>query len=156
MAGTKKANRQGQSPAAENMGLLFGCCELGGAGVPTAETVAVAETGVRNIMKHFGLMKGELETPGWRGEKRSMLGEALSSRHYSKATESGIFEPLVEIGEPVEAGQAIGQIHSLDAAGLEASVQRFPLSGLVYCRRALGRIKVGETVAVLARERQDS
>ncbi|WP_425342957.1 hypothetical protein [Rhizobium etli] len=85
-----------------------------------------------------------------------MLGEALSSRHYSKATESGIFEPLVEIGEPVEAGQAIGQIHSLDAAGLEASVQRFPLSGLVYCRRALGRIKVGETVAVLARERQDS
>ncbi|MBB6305578.1 MULTISPECIES: succinylglutamate desuccinylase/aspartoacylase family protein [Rhizobium] len=150
----KEFNTEGMlDTTVEKMGLLFGCCELGGGGMPTSESIAVAKIGVRNIMKHFGLMQGALETPSWRGARRSVLVEALSDRHYSKATQSGIFEPLVDIGELVEAGQAIGHIHSIDWRGSDPSVQYAPISGLVYCRRTLGKIASGETVAVVARER---
>lgn len=153
----KEYNTEGMlDTAVEKIGLLFGCCELGGAGMLTPETVAVAETGVRNILKHFGLMNGGLETPAWLGKKRSTLVEALTYDHYCKASKGGIFEPFVEIEEPVKAGQAIGQIHSLDWSASEPSVQRATVAGFVFCRWARGRINAGETVAIIAKESEGS
>ncbi|RUV68589.1 N-alpha-acetyl diaminobutyric acid deacetylase DoeB [Mesorhizobium sp. M5C.F.Cr.IN.023.01.1.1] len=137
---------------AEEMGLLFGCGELGGVGTSTPETIAVAETGIRNIMKHFGLMRGQLETAAWLGKKRSRLVEALSYRHYGWATCDGIFEPFVEIEEPVEEGQPIGQIHPLEWDSRGPSVQHAPVAGLVFCRWAFGRIHHGDDVVVIANE----
>lgn len=137
---------------AEKLGVLFGCCELGGAGMLTPETVAVTETGIRNILKHFGIMRGALETAAWRGRRSSGISEAPSARHYVKASAAGIFEPFLDLGQRVVAGQVLGQIHNLASPGREPSTQRAPVSGILFARHAFGLIRSRGTVAIIARE----
>ena len=137
---------------AERMGLLFGCCELGGMGATTPETIAVTETGIRNVLKHFGIMRGRLETARWQGRRSSGESEAPDYRHYVKAAAAGIFEPFVEIGGRVRAGAAVGQIHAFDRPAAPPRVQRARVSGILYARHAFGLIKQGNIVAIVARE----
>jgi predicted deacylase len=111
----------------------------------------VTETGVRNILKHFGILKGRLGTAAWRGEKRPRVLEALSYRHYAKATEGGIFEPFVDLAGRVGAGQPLGQIHALDG-GRSPAVQRAPVDGIVFMRHAFGLIERRAVVAIVAHE----
>jgi len=40
----------------EEMGSVFISTELGGCGTATPETVAFAETGIRNILAHMGIL----------------------------------------------------------------------------------------------------
>jgi predicted deacylase len=136
---------------AERLGLVFGCCELGGAGMLTPETVAVTETGVRNVLRHFGILEGRPETAAWRGERRPRVLEALGYRHYAKATAEGIFEPFVDLADRVGAGQPLGQVHALDGRRRPA-VQRAPLDGIVYMRHAFGLIGRRSVVAIVAHE----
>jgi len=137
---------------AERMGLLFGCCELGGAGMTTPETVAVTETGVRNMLKHFGIMRGRIETAPWQGRRSSGESEAPGARNYVKAATAGIFEPFVELGTRVRAGAALGQIHAFDRPARAPRVHRARASGILFARHAFGLIKAGNIVAIVARE----
>jgi N-alpha-acetyl-L-2,4-diaminobutyrate deacetylase len=137
---------------AERMGLLFGCCELGGMGTLTPETVAVTETGIRNVLKHFGIMRGPLETAAWRGRRSSAEAEAMSYRHYVKAGAAGIFEPFVDLGERVRAGEAVGQIHDPDRPARAPSVRKSRVAGILFARHAFGLIAKSDIVAIVARE----
>ena len=137
---------------AERLGLIFGCCELGGAGMLTPETVAVAEAGIRNVLKHFGIMKGRLETAVWQGRRESRVLEALSYGHYAKASVSGIFEPFVDLGHRVRAGQPLGQIHPLGDTKRKPAVQCAPLAGIVFARHAFGLIERRAGVGIVAKE----
>lgn len=137
---------------AERLGLIFGCCELGGAGMVTPETVAIAETGARNVLRHFGIMTGRLETAPWLGRRRSRVLEALSYDHYAKASVGGIFEPFVDIEAMVVAGQPIGQIHPVGAPRPAPVVHHAPVAGRVFMRHAFGRIERRGWVAIIARD----
>lgn len=137
---------------AEKMGVLFGCCELGGAGMTTPETVAVTETGVRNMLKHFGIMRGALRIAAWQGRRSCGESEALGPRHYVRANAAGMFEPFVDLGERVEAGDALGQIHDLAGSRRKPSIRRAKLSGILFARHAFGLIRKESTVAIVARE----
>ena len=57
------------------MGKVYVGTELGGGGVLTPETVDIAETGIRNVLIHFGVMEGEPETAAWRGRTESRMME---------------------------------------------------------------------------------
>ncbi|MBM3583304.1 MAG: N-alpha-acetyl diaminobutyric acid deacetylase DoeB [Alphaproteobacteria bacterium] len=137
---------------AERMGLIFGCCELGGAGMVTPETVGIAETGVRNVLKHFGIMAGRPVTAPWLGRRRSRVLEALSYDCYAKASVGGIFEPFVDLEARVAKGQPIGQIHPLGTARPAPAIQHAPVAGRVFMRHAFGLIARREWVAIVARD----
>ncbi len=47
--------------AAEDMGKIFVTTELGGGGTSTAASVAIARRGVRNLLKHAGILGGAIE-----------------------------------------------------------------------------------------------
>lgn len=47
--------------AAEEMGKIFITTELGGGGSATARTASVAKRGVANVLRHAGILKGEIE-----------------------------------------------------------------------------------------------
>ena len=136
----------------EKMGKVFGCCELGGAGMMKPETVAVAETGIRNLMIHLGIMKGRPRTSTWRGRRETRFLEALSFNRYVHAPVSGIFEPFVDLADRVEKGQPVGQIHDLDMPGGRTTVCRAAASGMVYARHAFGLIEQDRLVALVAHE----
>lgn len=136
----------------EQMGKVFGCCELGGAAMLTPETVEVTETGIRNLLIHLGIMKGRLRTARWQGRRQTRFLEALSFERYLTAAVSGIFEPFLELAAEIEEGQPIGQIHDPEAPGEPARLCKAPRSGILYRRRAFGLVEQGQVVGLVARE----
>jgi len=136
----------------EKLGKVFGCCELGGAGMLTPETVGVTETGIRNLMIHLGIMKGRLRAPTWQGRKQSIVLEALSYGQYVHAEAPGIYEPFVDLAAKVDKGQVIGQIHNPKAPGRSPAVCTAPATGIVFARHAFGLIARGQQVALIAEE----
>jgi N-alpha-acetyl-L-2,4-diaminobutyrate deacetylase len=72
---------------------------------------------------------------------------------YTAAAENGLFEPFLEVGEPVEAGQLLGQIHDIERPGEPPAEKRAKRDGLLVCRLGPGRVRRGDTIAVVAVDR---
>lgn len=132
--------------AAESLGKVFISTELGGAGMTTATTVRIADQGVRNLLCHFGVLQGADVTVS---EPSRILhtpeaGCFLVSRH------GGILEMLVDMGERVEPGQPICQIHHFQEQDREPSVYEACTTGILWCRHVPGLIAHGDCMAVIA------
>lgn len=138
----------------ESMGKVFVSTELGGKGTATASTVAIADRGVRNMLRHFGLTKG-LPDPDAASDGRAetrLMGTPdgdcfVVGRHF------GLYEPLVDLGEPVKAGQPIGAIHDFEVTGTDPAVYHARRDGILYCRHVPGLIQRGDCLAVIAVDR---
>ena len=76
--------------------------------------------------------------------------EVRNRDYFVLAPEAGLFEPLVALGDTVEAGDACGQVHFVDNPGREAVMARFRTSGTVISQRHFGRVERGDCVAHLA------
>jgi predicted deacylase len=84
--------------------------------------------------------------------RESGVLEAVGYRHYAEATTAGMFEPFVEVGDCVSAGQPLGQIHDETASRHPPVIQRAPLCGIVFSRDAFGLIQRRAWVAIVAKE----
>lgn len=130
--------------AAEEMGKVFVTTELGGGGTATAQTIAIAERGVRNVLKHAGILSGEPDrVPGIRMD---MPGPEC----FITAEDDGILEMCVDLGEPVRSGEVVARIHPMGRTGLAAREYRAGLDGILAARHFPGIIRTGDTLAVVA------
>jgi len=135
----------------EDMGKIFLSTELGGRGTVTRETVAIAERGVANILRHFGLLEGAPDAPPPEGSAQATrLMHTPDADCFIPCRHAGIYEPLVDLGEPVTAGQPIANIHPFEDSGAEPAVYHAKRDGLLYCRHAPGLIGRGDCLAVIA------
>ena len=66
------------------------------------------------------------------------------------ALADGLYEPLVEVREPVLPGMALGRIHFLDLPEREPLVIKAQRAGLLITRAGRGWVRRGDTIAVLA------
>jgi predicted deacylase len=116
--------------------------ELGGSGTVTPSVLAYAERGVARLLNHFGVLKTPLpvDPPG----KIRLL--AVRPQHYCYAPDAGLFEPYVDLGDEVKAGQAAGAVHYQDAPWREPTIAYFPEGGLVICKRLPGRTERGDCI----------
>jgi N-alpha-acetyl-L-2,4-diaminobutyrate deacetylase len=133
---------------AERQGKLVVSTELGGGGHVTAATHRVAQSGLANVLRHVGVLRGEVvrrETPG-------LIGRATEVENYLLAPESGLWETFVDLGERVSSGQPVGQIHFLERPDREPAVVRAQNDGIVFVVRAIATTDQGDNVAVIARE----
>lgn len=117
--------------AAEQRGIPALTTELGGGATLSPVGLAIAETGVRRVLKHYGIVPDMAvrETKGCR------LMRSLGRNAAVYATESGLFQPFAAVGDVVEAGQEAGCIHSYESPLTPPVVLRFPTGGMVSCRR---------------------
>lgn len=139
--------------AVERMGKIFLCAELGGAGRLSPTTLRHAEVGVDNLLKHFGLVEGEIETCAARGLAPMQIMDVPDPENYHSVLVPGIYESFLEIGDPVTVGQPLGQVHALqypDRAPVPVVARR---AGLLLGRRGPGFVEVGDTVALIGRKR---
>jgi N-alpha-acetyl-L-2,4-diaminobutyrate deacetylase len=136
--------------AIEEMGKLFVSTELGGAATLSPRTVGIADRGVRNLLVHFGLVDGQISTP----PTPTRLMEVPDGSFYLAAEEGGLYEPLVEVGDAVRRGQAIGQLHDPERPLEPAAVKLAAQDGVLICRHGQGRAYRGDTLAVIARDYQ--
>lgn len=135
----------------ESRGKIFLCPELGSAGVLEPETLSVAEAGVQNVLKHFGLLPGEPISSEVRGFTHTKLIEVPDPSHYYAAKSGGIYEPFVTLGYTVNKGQSLGQLHPLDDFSRSPETVVAEQTGILLGRRAPGVTEVGDCVAVIAR-----
>ncbi len=139
--------------AAEDMGRLFISTELGGAGVLSPATVKIADLGVRNLLVHFGICEGPLVTRAEQGLAPTRMMAVPDGACYTAAAENGLYEPFLEVGEPVRTGQLLGQVHDIERPGEPPAEKRAQRDGLLVCRLGPGCVRRGDTIAVVAVDR---
>ena len=126
--------------------------ELGGGGHVTAAIHRLAASGLRNVLRHFGALAGEVETRESLGRPGPTILRATDLDDYLLAPASGLFETLVELGEHVDGGQTIGLIHFLDDPERPPEPVVATSSGTVCLIRASATTDRGDNVVVIGHE----
>jgi predicted deacylase len=123
---------------AERQGKTVVTTELAGGGNVTAETHRIAHAGLLNVLRHEGVVAGEVQTRASRNPE-----------DYVAAHETGLMEILVEPGDRIAAGQSVARIHFLERLDRAAEEVLAPNAGIVAAVRAMSRVRQGEVVAVI-------
>ena len=127
------------SGAATRQGKLALGTELGGTGTVTPAAVRIAERGLRNILGHMGLTGGEGAEP-----HPTRLLDVAGPDYFVYSPGPGLYEPLVELGDMVVAGQPAARIHQPETPWAPAAEVAFARDGFVLCKRIPGRTVRGD------------
>jgi predicted deacylase len=127
------------SAAAERHGVVYLCPELGGSGTVSRASLALAEGGLRRALAEFGVIAEDSRPPS-----NTRLVTIGGVDNYVYAPEAGLFEPFVEPGEEVRAGQAAGLIHCVHSPWRDPTPAHFQSSGVALCRRVPTRTERGD------------
>ena len=120
--------------------------EMRGCGAVSPDALAICRRGVRNVLRHLGLMEGKETLPRADGPILELRGPPA----YVYATADGVFEPFHANGEKVSAGQPAGRIHPIWDVSAEPVTLRYGIDGIVYARRHPGRVAPGNCCLVVA------
>jgi predicted deacylase len=126
---------------AEAAGLVALGSELGGSGTVTREAMRWAERGLRNVLVDRGILPARERMPN---ETKSRIMFTGGDDYFVYASENGVWEPLVELGEMVKRGQPAAHIHWPESPWNEPVTVNFKRDGLVICRRQPGRTTRGD------------
>jgi|RhiMetdeSRZDD1v2_1073273.scaffolds.fasta_scaffold201105_3 N2-acetyl-L-2,4-diaminobutanoate deacetylase len=137
---------------AERQGKIVVSTELGGGGHVTAAIHRLAGSGLRNVLRRFGVIDGEAVTRTDLGLPEQALLMATELDNYLLAPESGLFETLVDLGQRVSVDEPVGRIHFLERPDREPEVIRSKTAGIVCVVRAIATTEQGDNVVVVARE----
>ena len=115
--------------------------EAGGSGHVTQSALRMVERGVNNVLVHMGILPaGSRIAPD--GPTRFL--EVGGPDYFVYAPENGLFEPLVELGDMVRAGQPAARIHLPETPWAEPVTTHFARDGFVLCKRVPGRTVRGD------------
>ncbi|BCZ85634.1 hypothetical protein PTKU64_93090 (plasmid) [Paraburkholderia terrae] len=135
---------------ARRQGALSITAELGGGGTVNAHLLNEARQGVLHFLGHIGLLSGPLVPATPPATTRFM--RVAGARHYVYAYDNGIYEPLVELGQRVSAGQLAARIHFPDTPLKDPVTCHFASDGEVVCKRVPALVKRGDCLFHLAEE----
>ena len=136
------------SGATKRKGVLRVSSEFAGAGTVTPEALRFCEQGLARVLHRLGALKqlpAGVEAPG-----PTRLLEIKDDVHFVYASEIGVHEPLVELGDEVKAGDPAGAIHFPETPWREPVVEHFEAAGVVVCKRVPGRTERGDCLFHLA------
>ncbi len=129
------------SGAAARKGVIAVGTELGGSGTVTPAALGIAERGLRNLLVHAGILPGSERTAP---DQPTRIFDVGGQDYYTYAPENGVFEPTVELGDQVEAGQLSGRIHFPETPWEPPATITFQRAGTVLCKRVPGRTARGD------------
>jgi N-alpha-acetyl-L-2,4-diaminobutyrate deacetylase len=129
--------------AAEEQGKTFVTTELGGGGTSSARTAAIAKRGVANVLRHAGILRGEVE------QRETRWLDMPSGDCFTFAEVDGLIEPVVDLGDPVRSGDVLARVFSVGATGVAPTEFRAKLDGVLAARHFPGLVKAGDCVAVV-------
>lgn len=127
--------------AARRQGVIHLGTELAGGGTLTIAALRAAEQGVRRVLKLVGALADSV--PSQPAPETRVL-QVRGPTYFVYAPDAGFFEPLVELGDEVAAGQSAGLIHFHDTPWREPSVAVFQRAGVVMCKRMPCRTERGD------------
>jgi predicted deacylase len=95
---------------AESQGKTVITTELGGGGRVPAPVHRLAWSGLTNVLRHVGLLEGEVETRASLGLPDAVILDGRDPDNMVITEEPGLFEGLLEPGEPVKEGDPVGRL----------------------------------------------
>jgi N2-acetyl-L-2,4-diaminobutanoate deacetylase len=126
--------------AAEDMGKVFVSTELGGGGSSSARSNAIARRGIRNVLIHSGILKGQIEPA------LPVMLDMPSDDCFAFAEHEGLFEICADLGDRVTKGWP------LERTGSGPALYCARMDGLLTARHFPGLIKMGDCMVVLSVE----
>lgn len=130
--------------AVEEKGKIFVTTELGGGGTATARSAAIAKRGVRNLLKHAGILPGDVQL------EESISLDMPDGNCFVFSESDGMIEPLVDLGETVSKGDVVARVWPVARTGVAPADYRARRSGVLMARHFPGLIKSGDCLAVVA------
>lgn len=124
--------------------------ELGSSAQFGPATLEIAARGLRNVLRYVGILRDEAAAT-YVPARRAQIIAAEEREDYVMAPVSGIYQPFLEMGETVAAGQVLGQLHALETPFAPPTPVLARTAGMIMSRRALPLTGQGDCVAVLAR-----
>jgi predicted deacylase len=131
---------------AESLGKVTLGTEIGGAGQFGKEMLSIADTGLKNVLKMYGILEGQPKAA-----KAPQVVAADRAEDYIMAPVSGIFEPFLELGDEISAGKPIGQIHSTEQPFHAPTPVLAATDGIVMSRKSFPLTRQGDNCMVLVR-----
>ena len=135
---------------AENQGKLVVTTELGGGERIPAGIHRIAQSGLRNVLIHIGVLQGQEQSRARLGQPPTILTQALNREDYLLAPESGVLELCIDLGGVVTRGEVVGYIHHLERPDRAPERIVAPTSGYLVTTRAPCLTQQGDCVAVIA------
>jgi predicted deacylase len=126
--------------------------EFGFGEAVSVKGVLHAYEGIRNVLRHYGMLAGEIVKIDPARPAAPRLVDARNLEDYIPCPFTGIWEPLVELGQEVQEGQLLGYLHDFSdytAAPVEMRAHR---SGVMIMMCALASCREGNTLYVIARD----
>jgi len=130
----------------EAMGKIFVTTELGGGGSSTPYTIDIAKRGVRNLLIHAGIMKGQV-TPN---PSPVVNLDMPDGRSFLCCYHHGLLEPCVGLGEQVKEGDLVAKIHNIDRTGSQPEFYYAKRDGMVIIKHSPSIINIGDNLLVIA------
>lgn len=134
---------------AENQGKLVITTELGGGGRVPVPVQELAWNGLNNVLRHVGVCKGEVQTRASLGKPPAVIIDGRDPGNIVVSPEDGMFEPMLEPGDPVAAGQPVGRLWFMDHPSRPPEMLRSPVDGYVVVTRAIPITEQGDSVFVV-------
>lgn len=134
---------------AESLGKVTLGTEMGSKAQYGVETLEITYRGLQRVLRRAGHVDDAPPPPS----EQVMVVAADDIRDYVMAPVSGIYEPLIELGDPVREGQVIASIHSPERAFDPPAEVVAATSGMLFARRSIPLTQQGECLATIVRPR---
>lgn len=145
------AGQTGLLPAeAERQGKLVLTTEMGGGGFFTAPVIVGVKRGLRNMLRHLGVLAGDPETRASLGLPDTVFLRSSSAGGDVLSPGAGIYETMVHPGDVVTAGQRVGRLYDVERPDRPAEEIVSAVDGVVAAVRAMPATRPGDVLATLA------
>lgn len=134
---------------AENQGKLVITTELYGGGRVPVVIQQLAWNGLNNVLRHVGVLEGAVQTRASLGLPPAVIIDGRDPGNIVVSPEDGLFEVMLEPGDPVKAGQPVGRLWFMDKPSRAAELLCSPVDGVVVVTRAIPVTEQGDCVFVV-------
>ena len=135
-----------------NMGKVFVGTELGGGGTSTPTTIAIAETGIKNILAHFNIINEKPKTREEMGLEPIKQMRMPDPKRFTFSEDTGIYEALINLDTPVKIGDTLGQVHFPEKPERNPVSYKAKIEGVLIGRVHKGLVYPGDFLALVAEE----
>ena len=121
--------------------------ELGGGGRISRAALKLGVDGIERALAHLSIIENSKSKNTVPTTQFMRLDKP---QYYCYAENTGVFEPLFDLGDRVIKGQEAGRIHYPEKPWKASKTINFDEDGIAVCKRALGRIMPGDCLYHLA------
>lgn len=126
--------------------------EFGHAEAVSRRGLRHAYEGVKNVLRHYGLLEGEVVKLRPAGSAPGRFVQAPALADYVPCPHDGVWEPAVDLGAAVRAGDLLGRLHDFEDHSAPAREIRAHRAGFVAAMYFRARVSRGVTLYVIAEE----